>query len=167
MFQHLVPDIRLHRVTDLTPRFAEEKGIRLLFLDYDNTLVPYTEPIPDLKVDCWLEEMRSSGILLCVLSNSRKSRVSAYCKEHDIPMIQNAHKPFATGLIADMLKNFGVSRSQAALIGDQIYTDVLAAKLSCISAILVEPIHLHNVFLRIRHVLELPFIHMCQETKLS
>ena len=49
-----------------------------------------------------------------------------------------------------------------ALAGDQIYTDTLAANRAGVRSILVEPIHLHNVWLRLRHVAELPFIHLAK-----
>ena len=55
---------------------------------------------------------------------------------------------------------FGFSMEQAALAGDQIYTDVLGANCAGAKSILVTPIHLHNIWLRLRHVAEKPFIAM-------
>lgn len=156
----LYPDYEFEKISDLTPGFLSEKGIRALILDYDNTLAPYTLPGPESDVIDWLEEMNTEGIFLIILSNSRKDRAAIFCSKCGIPCITNAGKPFSRNVIKNLLLQYHLEENQTALVGDQIFTDVLAANMSHLVSILVKPIRLHNAFLRIRHCFERPFIYM-------
>ena len=72
-------------------------------------------------------------------------------------MITHAKKPFPKG-IRQCLDRYGIPASEAALIGDQIYTDTLGANGAGVTSILVDAINNHNFWLKARHVLEIPFI---------
>lgn len=153
----LLPDLILPAVTDLTPELLQKRGVRLLMLDFDNTLLPYTTDTPTVEVAAWLDAMKQSGILLCVVSNSRKERVKIFCKKYDIPCITHACKPFSKG-IRECLKQFSLKPGECALVGDQIYTDTLGANSLGVQSILVSAIHNHTIWLKLRHVAELPWI---------
>lgn len=152
----LIPQIIVESVTDLTPELLKQRGIGLLMMDFDNTIVPYTTSTPTPAMQKWLESLKDFGISYCVVSNSKKSRVVTFCKQYDIPCITHARKPFSKG-ISQALRTIPYS-GRAALVGDQIYTDVLGANCAGAISILVRPIHLHNWPLKLRHVAELPFI---------
>lgn len=152
----LLPAFTADDVTQLTPDRLSKRGIRLLMLDFDNTIVPYTTCIPTEPVLRWLAEMMASDIQICVVSNSKKDRVPKFCAEHGIDCITHAQKPFVKG-IRECLNRYGIPAKQAALVGDQIYTDTLGANCAGITAILVKAIHDHNFWLKSRHVLEVPF----------
>ena len=153
----LLPNLILPAVTDLTPELLQKRGVRLLMLDFDNTLLPYTTDTPTVEVAAWLDAMKQSGILLCVVSNSRKERVKIFCKKYDIPCITHARKPFSKG-IRECLKQFSLKPGECALVGDQIYTDTLGANSLGVQSILVSAIHNHTIWLKLRHVAELPWI---------
>ena len=144
-------------VTDLTPEMLQEKNIRLLMLDFDNTIVPYTTNVPTGEMTAWLENMQKSDIVLCVVSNSHNDRVRIFCEKYGLNCITHAKKPFPKG-IRQCLKQFGIPAEYCALAGDQIYTDTLGANSAGIRAILVRPIHNHNIWLKLRHIVEQPFI---------
>ena len=93
-----LPTMIADTVTDLTPQLLRQRGIRLLMLDFDNTIVPYTTSHPTREVSDWLHLMKDSDIQLCVVSNSRKHRVKIFCKAWDIPCITQAKKPFSEGI---------------------------------------------------------------------
>ena len=76
----LLPKIIVNRLTDITPELLHTRDIRLLMLDFDNTIVPYTTDVPTERMETWLREMQKSGIRLCVVSNSKKPRVQVFCK---------------------------------------------------------------------------------------
>ncbi len=152
----LLPTIITPKVTDLSPEFLMRLGIRLLMLDFDNTLVPYTTSIPTEEVTAWLKSMRSSDIALCVVSNSKKPRVQAFCKQYQLPCITHARKPFSKG-IRQCLERYAIPRENCALAGDQIYTDTLGANCAGVQSILVQAIDNHTIWLKLRHLLELPF----------
>jgi len=153
----LLPGIITDELTDLTPGLLKSYGIRLLMMDFDNTIVPYTTNIPTEKMEQWLKMMLQSEIQICVVSNSRNDRVKIFCGKYGIPVIVRAKKPGTKG-IRECLAKFGVEPRYAALVGDQIYTDTLGANNAGVTPILVKAINNHNIWLKLRHVLELPFI---------
>ena len=154
----LLPDLILDALTDITPELLHACGVRFLMMDFDNTVVPYTTDVPTEAVEQWFTAMRKSNITLCMVSNSRKPRVRRFCEAHGIPCIQHARKPFWRQGIREALERFSVPAAEAAIVGDQIYTDVLGGNSAGVTSILVRPIHLHNIWLRLRHVAEMPFI---------
>ena len=162
----LLPAIITESVTDLTPRLLMQRGIRLLMLDFDNTIVPYTTNVPTEAMAQWLQQMTASDIQLCVVSNSKRDRVPAFCKSYGIDCITHAKKPGSKG-IHRCLEKYGIPADQAALVGDQIYTDTLGANCAGVKAILVTAIDNHNFWLKARHVLELPFIFAAKNRRLN
>lgn len=165
MLFSLLPNLIAESVLDLTPQLLQQKGIKLLMLDFDNTIVPYTtnEPTPEIKA--WLQAMLASPVKLCVVSNSKRDRVKIFCKAYGIDCITHAKKPFFKG-ISQCLKKYNLPKDQCALVGDQIYTDVLGANNANICSILVKAIDNHNFWLKARHVLELPWIFMAQKRRI-
>lgn len=153
----LFPDLILKSLTDLTPDMLRARGVEFLMMDFDNTIVPYTTDAPTDKMRQWLTNMQDSGIRLCVVSNSKRPRVKVFCEKYGLNCITHAKKPFQKG-IRECLATYQLQPQQAALVGDQIYTDVLGAKSGGLTAILVSAIHNHTVWLKLRHVAELPFI---------
>ena len=161
-----IPAIITDALTDITPDILEERGIQLLMLDFDNTIVPYTTSIPEPLMEQWLLDMKQTDIQLCVVSNSKKNRVKIFCDNYGIPCITHAKKPFTKG-IRECLAKFNIPASQAALVGDQIYTDTLGANAAGITPILVKAIDNHNFWLKARHVLELPFIFAARKRRIN
>ena len=161
----LLPRVLARSLTELTPRLLEERGIRLLMLDFDNTIVPYTTDVPTGEMISWLRDMRKSSIQLCVVSNSRKDRVRRFCEKYGLDCITHARKPFQKG-IRECLAKYGIPPFQAALAGDQIYTDTLGANCAGVMPILVRAIDNHNFWLKARHVLELPFIFLARKRRI-
>ena len=153
----LIPNLIVTSVTDLTLEMLKSRNIDFLMLDFDNTIVPYTADEPTPEMSRWIEMMQVSDIGLCVVSNSKRDRVVKFCNARNIPCITHSKKPFSKG-IHQCRDQFKLDLRRAALAGDQIYTDVLGANCAGAVSILVKPIHLHNIWLRLRHVAELPFI---------
>ncbi len=160
----LLPDVIFRALTDLTPEFLYKRDIRLLMLDFDNTIIPYTTDKPSQKFLDWLEMMSHYDIELCVVSNSKNERVDRFCQEYGVNCITHAQKPSSKGLEA-CLYHYGVQGEYAALVGDQIFTDVLSANRAGVQSILVKSIHNHNILLKARHLLELPFIFLARKRR--
>lgn len=162
----LLPTMMVPSVTQLSPEFLLSKGIRLLMLDFDNTIVPYTTDTPTGEMSAWLERMKASQVQICVVSNSKRDRVKKFCAEWDIPCITHAKKPFSKG-IWECLRRFDMRPEDCALAGDQIYTDTLGANGCHVRSILVKAIHNHNIWLKLRHIAELPFIAMAKNRRIK
>ena len=106
----------------------------------------------------WLEQMRRDGIQLMILSNNTTERVQPFAKKLGLEFISRACKPIPIGL-NKAVKRFGLQKDQVALVGDQIYTDILGANLGKTHSILVEPFLLEDgILFRIKRKLERPWL---------
>ena len=161
-----LPKIIAEKLTDITPELLRSRNIRLLMLDFDNTIVPYTTTVPTEEMETWLQSMNAlPDISLCIVSNSHNDRVPKFCRERNLAVITHAKKPFPKG-IRECLAKYGLPASEAALVGDQIYTDTLGANAAGVTSILVKAIHNHNFWLKARHVLEKPFIFAARKRRI-
>jgi HAD superfamily phosphatase (TIGR01668 family) len=151
------PKYKFQKLSDITADFLVEKGVELLMLDLDNTVAPYGAETPTEPVLRWAESIRAAGIGLYIISNSRKEgRVKAFAQALGVPYILRAKKP-SPRKPREAMRALDVKPENAALAGDQIYTDVLSAKLAGVTPILIRPIKLSNPLLALRYVLEAPF----------
>ena len=162
----LLPRLRANSITELTPEYLKNRGIKLLMLDFDNTIVPYTTNDPTEEMAAWLKKMAASEMQLCVVSNSKRDRVKIFCKAYGIDCITHAKKPFSKG-IKECLVRYDLRPDACALAGDQIYTDVLGANCADVTSILVKAINNHNFWLKARHVLELPWIFIARKRRMT
>lgn len=161
----LLPKMMADSLTDITPEQLSRRGIRLLMLDFDNTIVPYTTDVPTGEMSAWLERMNRSDIRVCIVSNSKHDRVPKFCRERGLECVTHARKPLSKG-IRECLERFGTAPEESALVGDQIYTDTLGANCAGVNSILIRAIDNHNFWLKARHVLELPFIWVAGNRKI-
>ncbi len=123
----------------VTPAFLRERGIRVLLLDIDNTLAPYEQPLPDERLKSWLDSLKAAGIAVAFLSNNHGERVELFNSDLGLPCRYDAHKPLTRRAKA-LFTALGGTKKTTAFMGDQIFTDVLCARLSGATAILVPPI---------------------------
>lgn len=161
-----LPDYIFPRLTDLSPAFLQQRGITLLLMDFDNTMLPYTTNVPTQELLDWLEGMKAAGITLCIVSNSHKARVPAFSDAYDVSCVIRAAKPGTRG-IREAMERFGAKQSETALVGDQIYTDVLGAKRAGVTALIVKSIHNHTIWLKLRHLLEVPVLAMARKRRVQ
>ena len=161
-----LPFVITEKLTDLTPQYLRDQNIRLLMLDFDNTIVPYTASTPTRAMTDWLRMMNGSDIQMCVVSNSKRDRVRKFCAAYGLDCITHARKPFSRG-IRQCLGRYGIPAQEAALVGDQIFTDTLGANGCGVRPILVKAIDNHNFWLKARHVLEKPFIYAARKRRIK
>lgn len=153
------------KLTDLTEEFLLSENIRLLMMDFDNTIVPYIVDDPTAEVKAWLEKMSASRVKLAIVSNTKSERLIHFCEKYHLDYIMRAHKPSPKGLRACMTR-FGFTPQESAIVGDQIFTDTLSGNLSGVSPILVKAIHNHTIWLKLRHLLEIPFIFAARKRRI-
>ena len=161
-----LPKLMAPSITALTPELLSRRGIRLLMLEFDHTIVTDYSGIPTQQMEDWLRAMPASGIQLCIVSNSKSDRVQRFCRERNLDCIIRAKKPRGKG-IRECLAKYDIPASQAALAGDQIFTDVLGANAQGVTSILVDAIHNHTIWFKGRHVLELPFIFLARKRRIK
>lgn len=152
------PHERHPTILDVSPGALASAGFRGVILDVDNTLTTHDNPVPSDGVLAWLEKARAAGLKLIILSNNSPERVSLFAKLLGLEFESNGRKPLPTGY-RRALTRLGLSSKEAVAIGDQIFTDVLGARLAGIYCIFVNPIELeHTRFFRFKRWLERPIL---------
>lgn len=153
----LFPKFIFKILEDVSPDFLKSQGIKFVMLDIDNTIASYDEHVPSDPVRQWFEDIRSNDINPFLISNSTNDeRVKAFAGALGVSFIMYARKPLPNALYRAMgMAN--VSAQESALIGDQVFTDTLAANLANVTPIIVHPRKLTNPFFAIRYFIELPF----------
>lgn len=145
-------------IFDIEPAALARRGIRLLLADLDNTLAPYGEPEPTQAVRDWAAALGEQGITLFVLSNNRHP-------ERPRPVFPGAGRALpgprgqaeAGGLPAGHGAD-GCTPEQTAIVGDQLFTDILGGRNAGVLTLLVEPIRLAgNPGRYLRYGAEWPF----------
>lgn len=154
----LIPDGVYPSIYAIDPHGLAGRGITLLLADLDNTLAKYGQAEPDDRVRDWKEALAGAGITLFLLSNSRKpGRASHFAQALGIPYLGRAGKPGKAGYLRAM-EQMGASPAATAMVGDQIFTDILGARRSGVLALLVEPVELAgNPGRYVRYAAETPF----------
>jgi len=161
-----LPKYIFRKLTDIEAAFFKGRGIELVLLDFDNTMLPYTTNEPTKELLVWLDKMKKSGLTVCIVSNSHKDRVPKFAEKHNIFCVTGAKKPGTKG-IYEAMERFNCNKNKTALVGDQIYTDVLGANLAGITSVIVKSIHNHNFWLKLRHVFEVPFLAMARNRRVK
>lgn len=156
--RYFLPDYRFNNIYEITPAFLAGIGIRAVICDIDNTLVPYEEPIPTPKVSSWLEKLHAADIKVAFVSNNNAERVDKFNQKLGYFAAADSGKPLARMIFAAM-QHMDSKQNHTAVVGDQIFTDILAAKRAGAAAILVNPIKDKNtLFFRFKRALEKPFL---------
>lgn len=116
-----------------------EAGVRCVLIDRDNTVVPRdTKQAPESAL-AWLDALRAAGIKVCMVSNNFHSReVEESARELGCEVVHHAMKP-APFAVRRALKLMGATADEAVLVGDQVFTDVMAGNLAGVRPILVDP----------------------------
>ena len=133
MLRAPVPDLLLPSVLELAPEALRSRGVKLLLLDLDNTLAPYGSGEVSPEIRHWLSDLAEAGIEPYIFSNNRGGRPSAFAEKLGLGFVGRAKKPNPRRLWA-LLEEKGLDRSEAALVGDQIYTDIFCARRAASSA---------------------------------
>jgi len=140
MLRWIAPHFRVKHVLELTLERLGELQLDALLLDVDCTLKRYRDREVSPEVLAWLDELRSAGIGLCLVSNGLGQRIGQLAEKLDLPFVAKAMKPLPFRLRAAVRKmDFPPTRT--AMVGDQLFADVMAGRLAGLTAILVRPLH--------------------------
>lgn len=160
MFENFLPDEIFDNIYAITPELLKNAGIGALILDIDNTLVTYDDPKPTEPVAAWLDAMHTAGIRTAFVSNNHAPRVDGFCEGMDCYHHADSGKP-SRRFLREAMAHMGSDVTNTAAIGDQLFTDVWAAKRTGIRAYLVPPIKdKTSLFFRAKRLLEKPFLRM-------
>lgn len=150
--------VALRSVLQIQPGLLRQYGIRGLMLDLDNTLTTHDNPAPAEGVLSWIDVMRKAGIAMMIVSNNRPHRVEPFAAALGLPFVAEGAKPLPKGF-RQAQKRMQLPFSQLAVVGDQIFTDILGANLCGVKSIYVRPIQYESTsFFKVKRWLERPFL---------
>ena len=135
----IYPKLYLNKVEDITVEILSENKIKALILDVDNTLIDINKNLSKDIID-WTMNLRGHGFRLYILSNTNhKEKVEGVARKLGIPYENFAKKPFKSGFLR-VKEKLQLEAEQIAVVGDQIFTDVIGGNRCDMYTILVDPI---------------------------
>jgi len=135
----IYPDYYCDKVTDITLDLLEKNQIKGILLDVDNTLIDFDRNLVEGAKE-WTSQIKQNGIKCMILSNSNKQvKVKAVATELDLPYIYFATKPLKRGF-KKAKEQLGLEDEKIAVVGDQIFTDIIGANRNKMFSILVNPL---------------------------
>jgi uncharacterized protein len=135
----LTPDLYLESVREIDLDALKARGVDTLLVDLDNTLLPRdSDAIPSDIVE-WSERLKGDGFTVCLVSNNWHERVHTVARELGFSLVAKAVKPLPFAFLR-ALKLVASTRKRSAIVGDQLFTDVLGGKLLGIMTIMVLPL---------------------------
>jgi HAD superfamily phosphatase (TIGR01668 family) len=135
----LSPDLYLNSVTDIDLAALSGQGVDTLLMDLDNTLLPRDSSVIPPEIVEWAASLPERGFRVCLVSNNWHTRVHEVAEELGFQLVAKAVKPLPFAFWR-AIKVMGVSRKRCAVVGDQMFTDVLGGKLLGIKTIMVLPL---------------------------
>ena len=143
---NVYPDLYLNSVIDINATLLKKNMLEALILDVDNTLIDYYKNLIEGAED-WCENLKSEGIKCIILSNSnKKEKVETVAKKLGIKYVMFAKKPLKSGF-KKALEKLEMKPEQVAVVGDQIFTDVVGAKRMKMFSILVKQVGEKDIFI--------------------
>ena len=127
------------RVELIDPSELAAEGVRCVLLDRDNTCVPRDSKVAPPEVMAWIEALHEQGISTCLVSNNfHTTQVERSAAELESEVVHHAMKP-APFAVWTALRKMDVEKTEAVLVGDQLFTDMAAGNLAGVRTILVRP----------------------------
>lgn len=135
----LLPRKTYNTVFDIPLKELYVYGIRGIIIDLDNTLTEWNNPELSSDTISWIERAKDIGFNMCFVSNNSDLRVREVADIVEISFVARAVKPrrrsFRKGM--DLMQT---KPDTTAVVGDQIFTDILGGNRLGLFTILVSPI---------------------------
>ena len=142
----LYPKADFKKVSEITLEFLKQNRIKALILDVDNTLIDYYNNLSEETI-YWVKKLKENKIKLYILSNTnKKQKVEKISKKLEIPYRYFAKKPLKCGFLK-IQKELQEEPEKIAVIGDQLFTDIVGGNRCKMFTILVEPINRKDIWI--------------------
>lgn len=150
----IYPRAYLNSVLDITLEFLKSNNLKGLILDVDNTLIDFNKNM-SVEIINWCNTLKENGIKMCILSNTNNfEKVNNAAKKIGLEFFYFAKKPLTTGF-KKAQEYLDLDEKNIAVVGDQIFTDILGANRMNMFSILVKPIDEKDIFItRLKRPLE-------------
>lgn len=140
------PKYYCDKVTDISIDLLKKNNIKGIMLDVDNTLIDFNKNLLN-GVKEWIKNIKENNIKCIILSNSNKiDKIKMVANTLDLPYIYFATKPLKRGF-KKARENLQLESKNIAVVGDQIFTDVIGANRAKMFSILVNPIAKKDIWI--------------------
>ena len=154
----LVPEAMYNDIYEISAEEIVAKNKKAIIFDIDNTVAPYEIATPTGEMKDYFDTLVNAGLRIAFVSNNKHDRARIFTAELGFFFVSDASKPSPKGILK-CIAHLECKKEETLLIGDQIFTDCLAAHRAGIECFLVKPIKdKPTVFFRIKRALEKPFI---------
>ncbi|MEB3283773.1 MAG: YqeG family HAD IIIA-type phosphatase [Candidatus Sericytochromatia bacterium] len=135
----LRPDLRVGHVSDINLDVISSKGIRGFIFDLDDTLVHAMNATADPAIADWIDQLRGRFAIYVVSNNFSERRVAVASEDLRLPFFAKAGKP-RRRFFRSALREMQLLPEQVAIVGDQLFTDIVGGNRLGAFTILVEPL---------------------------
>lgn len=135
-----LPNCAVDSYRQLNLLALKKRGIRLLLCDIDNTLACHSDTSYRPEAVRFLKSVQAQGIKVVLFTNNTKKhakRVMKGCPPFRLHWL--CCKPLPFSFWIEMIRH-GVSPKQTAVLGDQLFTDMLGGNTSGAFTILSAPL---------------------------
>ncbi len=140
MLHCLIPKIYIENICKIdVKKLKEEKNIKGIIIDLDNTMVPWGKKELSEDIISWIQKVKKNFIKICIVSNSHSGHIREIGEKLGIPFYSSRYKPAARPF-KEALKIMKTNNLETAVIGDQIFTDILGGNRLNLFTILVKPL---------------------------
>lgn len=139
MLKKFLPKGFVESIFHIKPAHLNERGIKGIIIDLDNTLVAWDCLDATVEVIDWLNSIRESGVRVVIVSNNNEARVKRFAEPLELPFIAKANKPLG-GAFRRALKILGTKKRDTIVVGDQLLTDIFGGNRQKIHTVLVHPV---------------------------
>jgi len=115
------------------------RPIRALVIDVDRTLLPRRQSEIPPSAESWLRQAHTQMPIHLLSNNPSRRRIASVAEPLGLPFTISAAKP-RRGALRRVIEDLGLPPSQVALLGDRLFTDVLAGNRLGLFTVLVKPI---------------------------
>ena len=140
MLEIFYPRLFISSLPELDLSYLLKLGVKGILLDLDNTIIPRNTGSCSPEIIDWLNKLQGCGFKLCIISNNKSARVKMMAGELKIPAVHYAFKPFKRAF-CQALSLIKTTPEKTAVIGDQIFTDILGGNRLGLFTILVVPLN--------------------------
>lgn len=139
MLKKFLPKGFVEDIYQIKTEHLNERGIKGMIIDLDNTLVAWDCLDATVEVAEWLKQMQQAGIRIVIVSNNNEERVKRFAKPLQIPFVSKANKPLG-GAFKRAIKILGTKKRETIVVGDQLLTDIFGGNRQKIHTVLVNPV---------------------------
>lgn len=149
-----LPHIYEKSIYDVDYKRLYKNNIKVILFDLDNTIIPANEIEVNYNIIKLFKNIKKIGIIPVIFSNSPKGRIKKVADKLDIDFVYLACKPLSFKFKKFLNKN-NLNKSEVAIIGDQLLTDIKGGNKVGIKTILVKPISDYDsIFTRFNRIRE-------------